>query len=210
MPSVFIVGGNAQYRAMFKLRGWVVVDVPQEADLMQFCGGADVNPSLYGHGVHPTTTFSTTSDGIDEAHYELATRLNMKKVGICRGGQFLNVMNGGKMVQDCDGHATYYGHEAIDMLTGRTIHVSSTHHQMMMPADHGEVLAVARESLHRKLVVPEQGTVNNMIGELGDDVEAVFYPQTESLCFQPHPEFRGVEACTDYYFELIERCLGLS
>ena len=40
------------------------------------------------------------------------------------------------------------------------------------------------------------------------DVEVVFYPGKNVLCFQPHPEIFGGEDCRDYYFELLTRHLG--
>lgn len=207
MPKVFIVGGNIQYRNMFLERGWTLVDRPSEADLFQFCGGADVDPTLYGHTQHPTTSTSKVCDNIDMAHYELAERLGIPRAGICRGGQFLNVMSGGLMVQDCNGHATYGGHRAVDLRDGSELLVSSTHHQMMHPSDDGVVLCIAHMATRKEAHI--NGSVVDVTDTHGDDVEAVYYEHTKSLCFQPHPEFGGYDKCRDLYFSLIKDCLGL-
>ncbi len=41
------------------------------------------------------------------------------------------------------------------------------------------------------------------------DVEAVYYESTNSLCFQPHPEFSGplYEDCRKVFFSFIENYL---
>jgi hypothetical protein len=41
------------------------------------------------------------------------------------------------------------------------------------------------------------------------DVEAAFYPETNVLCFQPHPEFNGVSECCALYFSYLERFFNL-
>ena len=40
------------------------------------------------------------------------------------------------------------------------------------------------------------------------DVEAVYYPHTACLCFQPHPEFHGMEELAKYFFSLVNRYIS--
>ena len=203
MPNVAIVNGNSQYHNMFISNGWNVVDNLADADLVQFTGGEDVSPHLYGAEPHPTTFSNGRRDSQERALFERILSMGKPMVGICRGGQFLNVMSGGAMWQDVDGHAIGGVHMATDVCTGMTVAVSSTHHQMMKPSKAGKVLTTAAECSRRENVYPIEGTFQ-------DDVEVVYYKDTNCLCFQPHPEFDGVEECTGYYFELIGRMLGLS
>jgi gamma-glutamyl-gamma-aminobutyrate hydrolase PuuD len=207
VPSVLIVGGNYQYVRMFEDNGWEVVDAIKDADLVQFTGGADVDPSLYGHKKHPTTMTDSACDARDATYYEQAKRLNKKMAGICRGAQFLNVCNGGVMVQDCNGHAVGLGHKLVDRETGFEVHVSSTHHQMMVPADDAIVVAHANEATIKEC--NEAGTIVNIQGEMEDDMEVLYYDYTKCLCFQPHPEFTQFPSCTKYYFQCLERWLQL-
>lgn len=205
MKNVFIVGYAPEYAKMWLNNGFYVVDKMEEADIVQFIGGADVNPKLYGERPHPTTTFSGYTDEQDIASFQQAKKLNLPCVGICRGGQFLNVMSGGSMWQDVDGHATRNGHHLVDHLSDETILVSSTHHQMMRPSDEGLVLATATESTYRQSCgdVPEHSSGDH------SDVEVVYYDKTDCLCFQPHPEFFDKDhECQQYYFSLIEHCFG--
>lgn len=205
MPVVYIIDGNAQYRQMFEKMGWEITHDLNAADLVQFTGGADVSPFIYGEKNHPTTGNDPRRDLVEAGYYALCVRMGKKMAGICRGGQFLNVMNGGRMYQDVDGHAIVGTHQCTDLVTGAKIQVTSTHHQMMVPDFHGEVLAFSRESTRKETCEGEYAH-----GTKDDDVEVVFYEDTNSLCFQPHPEFHGADSTREYYFSLIDRYLGLT
>lgn len=187
--KVFIVSGGGEYTRMFVERGWEVVYSVKDADLVQFTGGADVTPELYGE--KNTHSYSVIGrDLSDIAVFRETLALGKPMAGICRGGQFLNVMSGGKMIQHVEGHAVREKHVAYDTLEHKQAMVTSTHHQMMLP----DPLLDHTLLLYAKIV-----------GE--DDTEAVFYPHTKALCFQPHPEFPGAEECRDLYFGYIDEFL---
>lgn len=202
-PKVFVVGSDYNISRMFNSYGWGWTREPQDADLIQFTGGADVSPSLYGEKKHHTTYNDTERDYAEAGFFAIAQRLAIPMAGICRGGQFLNVMNGGSMWQDVDGHAIRGTHTLLDVTTGKVIDVTSTHHQMMVKAGHGCLIAYANEA-QRKESMKEGQT------DYGKDTEIVFYPDSKSLCFQPHPEYvQPGHECADYYFELLNRFFGL-
>ena len=159
-------------------------------DLVVFLGGEDVDPALYHESCLSRTTINKKRDRFEITQFE--EYKDRPKVGICRGGQFLNVMSGGEMWQDVDNHTTNHG--LVDLLT-RDDHfydymeVTSTHHQMMRPSEDGEVLAIAWEATRF-----HSGARTDNKTELPArpifDTEVVFYEKTNSLCFQPHPEYR--------------------
>jgi len=123
--------------------------------------------------------------------------------GICRGGQFLNVMNGGSMWQHVNNHIG--NHMAFEVLTQKEIIVTSTHHQMMVPTDEALVLMTASRA-----TVRQGGGKAELLGERDDDVEAIYYPKTECLCFQPHPEyFQPNHPCQTTYFDYLNTFFGL-
>lgn len=200
--KVMIIDGNSQYRRMFEEAGWTITLNFQDADLIQFTGGADVSPFLYGEAIHPTTYNDPRRDLVESGYYAWGVRLKKKMAGICRGGQFLNVMNGGSMYQDVDNHCR--SHYLVDRFTEEKHLVTSTHHQMMIPSYHGEVIAQAFESTTLKHMVKGEEVV---LETTFADVEVVWYDKTNSLCFQPHPEFGGADSTRKYYFELLERYL---
>jgi hypothetical protein len=211
IPIVMIVNGDGMYSHMFTDEGWIVTDRLIEADLVQFCGGADVSPYMYGEPVHPSCYLNPARDRFEAALYELCLARGIPMAGICRGGQFLNVMNKGSMWQDVTEHAIQGTHAAFDHLTGTVVRVTSTHHQMMRPASDALVLLTARVS-NRKVRMGQSGAEIIEYNPKQPDIEAVFYEKTRSLCFQPHPEFGGkeVEDCRALYFSYIEEYLGIS
>ena len=203
--KVFIVETSRQYDAMFLNAGWELTSDITQADLVQFTGGEDVSPFLYGQPVHPTTGSSPRRDLVESGYYAWAKRRNIPMAGICRGGQFLNVMNGGAMYQDVDSHAIHGTHEVHDIITDKMHAVTSTHHQMMKPGIAGKLIAYGDKASN---VIDYNGEEFINRGEM-NSVEVVYYAPTKSLCFQPHPEFHGADTTRNYYFELIERYLGL-
>lgn len=202
--KVLIIDGNAQYRSMFENAGWEITFDLNKADLVQFTGGADVSPFIYGEAQHPTTGNDVRRDLVEAGYYALCVRMGKPMAGICRGGQFLNVMNGGKMYQDVRGHAIGRTHRCYDGITKEWHDVTSTHHQMMKPAVHAKVIAHGDEASD---VIDFVGGEFINIGDM-NSVEVVWYSDTNSLCFQPHPEFIGADSTREYYFELLERYLG--
>lgn len=208
LGRVFIAGGGHQYEEMFRMYGWEVTTNLEHADLIQFTGGADVSPNMYGESHHPQSATSAQRDMHETALFQSTLAKGIPMAGICRGGQFLNVMNGGRMYQHVDGHAIGGTHSMIDEQTGYRCDVTSTHHQMMIPHEDGRILARPPETrCTRKEYVDNDGelfivTPDEERYEI--DVEVVYYPQTNVLCFQPHPEFIQGEKCRPYYFAQIE------
>ena len=210
--KVYVHGPGAfPYQAMFIKAGYTVVPKVYDATIICFTGGADVDPRLYGEpmlmsGNDPMSYIDERRDESDAVVYGIGLGMAVFMVGICRGGQFLNVMNGGKMWQHVDGHAGG-PHSLMDTITGQVVRVSSTHHQMMRPHEDGEILAIARESSY-KLGGSEQWSIMDQPPEhpeMLDDIEAVWYDKERCLCFQPHPEHPDVDECRQYFFSLIER-----
>lgn len=201
--KVFIQGpGGLAYMRMFHGEGFDGTDDIDEADVVCFTGGADINPKFYGEepikGVHP----NHERDERDAYIYGYALAQQKFMVGICRGGQFLNAMSGGKLWQDVDNHCRH--HIATDVETNLKIWVSSTHHQQMRPGPKGTVVMVADEA-HNKFAWDETWLKFSNRTGVDIDVEAMWYPETKCFCFQPHPEFDHVQACRDYFFDKLNQ-----
>jgi gamma-glutamyl-gamma-aminobutyrate hydrolase PuuD len=202
MGNVYIVGGG--YEDMWIDNGFAIASDLEEADIVQFTGGEDVSPELYGEEKHPTTFSSLERDHYEMNFFEKAKELGIPMVGICRGGQFLNVMCGGKLWQHVDGHATGRNHCVLDTVTLNHYQCSSTHHQMMRPSDVATIIGIADEAV----TLATAGEVEPA-SDWGD-VEVVHYEKEGVLCFQPHPEFFHKEhECQVWYYNLISRLLGV-
>lgn len=197
--KVLIVGdANYEYiRLMYSL-GYGGAKTIEEADVVLFTGGEDVDPKLYGEEALKTTMFNRARDDREMEIYAKAVKLGKPMVGICRGGQFLNVANDGKMWQHVDGHTGDHLMFVIDDKgnTIRDLNVTSTHHQMMRPTKEAVILAIAARA---RTLVSFKMTEERQKPVL-EDVEVVWYPKTGCLCFQPHPEFRSAGAMLKDYF----------
>lgn len=200
--TVYVVGGGMEYIRMFHTAGYKGAKDVQEADIVCFTGGEDVDPQLYGERPLITTFFNTSRDKREIEIYAQAMEQGKPCVGICRGGQFLNVMNGGKMWQHVEGHGIMGTHKVLDLETGKEFDVTSTHHQMMIPHESGKVLAAAAISPHKMSFGSEYKRTEE---DLYDDTEAVWYKDTSCLCFQPHPEYGESKQCTDLFFSYVDK-----
>ena len=138
--TVYIVGNSNSIRKMFENNNWEIVTRKEKADLFQFTGGEDVSPQLYREQKHPATNSNIKRDSIEIAIYDYAMKRSIPVTGICRGGQFLHVMNGGKLYQNVSDHLD--SHNAVTS-QGKIFKVSSTHHQMMRPHANATLLLTA-------------------------------------------------------------------
>ncbi len=207
--TVYVVGGGAEFDRMFVHQGWRITNDLISANLVQFTGGSDVSPSFYGEGPHPKTHSNLIRDKRERIIFNIALKNNIPMAGICRGGQFLNVMNGGRMWQDVNNHTNVGIHKCVDTDSGEAFQATSTHHQLMNPHKSGRILAIAKEAT-RKERIGRAGQVITLMGSQGQDVEVLFYLKSKSLCFQPHPEFGGNDDLKDRYFNYIAQNLHLS
>ena len=191
--TVFVVGGDYRIESMYESFGWSLVGNKDDADVIQFTGGADVTPSLYGAEKHERTGNVPNRD-FREREVFLNTEGKLR-VGICRGSQFLHVMNGGTMWQHVDQHAVRGTHPCFLETASGTVKldVTSTHHQMLK-----------RDSCQENVLL---GWADNLatFKEWGGgkdkwvchddriDFESLYYPNTRSFCCQGHPEYLNTD-----------------
>lgn len=210
--EVYVAGSKheeTQFAQMFVRARCKRAASPEEADVVVFTGGPDVEPIFYGEIAHRSTSVSQHRDTEDIELYRFCVDKGIPMLGVCRGAQFLHVMNGGKLFQDLDGH--YGDHAIVDLKTKEIIkEVSSVHHQACRPNPLGRmhILATANKSRYRVRDVNELGHKK----EVGSnaDIEAFFYPDTCCLGVQGHPEYRGYNAYAIWCLKQIEECFILN
>ena len=167
----------------------------EDADLVVFIGGEDVNPSLYGEEKHPTTYFTEARDHVEKLMYGRCLLDRKPMFGICRGAQFLHVMNGGKLWQNVNNHAGN-DHSIYDIDADAYLEVTSIHHQMLRMNDKLDVVAICGEQIATSF---EDGKGKHVVvnktnvEETELEIEAGAYP--DSLCFfvQGHPEIGSAQ-----------------
>lgn len=207
MPKVLVIKGSRLEWEMFDNHGWSTTKDLVEADLVQFTGGEDVTPGLYGEEKHPRTFYSPSRDIEEEKIFRAAKALGKPMAGICRGGQFLNVMCGGRMYQHVNHHAIRGTHAVVDVRKGRVIDCTSTHHQMMRAGETAALLGVASEATCCEYM--DEDRIRYVEQQRGQDIEVLRYGNI--LCFQPHPEYLDADSeCQKWYFELLEEIVNVA
>jgi len=210
MTKVYIVNSSYAYERMYIEEGFELVDNADKAGLIQFTGGADVHPSLYGE----RDVYSYPNARRDYEEMKIFEKYAGKKpmAGVCRGAQFLCVANGGKLWQDVDNHAIYGLHtmlvkESIDGEFAKEVYVTSTHHQAMRCVEeaNGIIIGISEPRSSERY-----GETETVLGLRDDDVEVAFFPKTKCYCFQPHPEMTSKNSgCRLEFFYGLKTFLGV-
>ena len=184
-----------------------------------FGGGTDVSPDLYNEKISPFSDCpDSRRDKLEAKIYELCLQKKIPMIGICRGSQFLTVMNGGALIQHVSNHAGPT-HEIKDDMNN-VIVANSYHHQMMFPWRSNKPFKVIASANPRKstLYLGQNGT--NFFDDYGytkswiekefTEPEIVWWPESKCLCIQGHPEWskEGGEY-QQYVFELIKKYIFL-
>lgn len=151
-------------------------------------GGADLDPSFYG--MERSNRCGRSDINQDEqsiARIKKAIDQGIPVIGICRGAQIANVVNGGILIQHIDEHTRNHNITLYDLngdLYKDNVGVTSTHHQMMIAHQDGIILGK-----------DNRGTTGVHWENVNDPhfykyvTEVVYYPKTKTLCIQPHPEW---------------------
>lgn len=181
------------------------------ADLCVFTGGEDVNPQRYNEvAISECGRPNEKRDAHEATTYRNCVEFKVPMVGICRGAQFLNVMNGGRLWQHVDNHGS--SHHVKCLLTDEVFTATSTHHQMMRPASNGEIIGIAHKVTPDVTFKTPSLTTTRMAAGITQipsvedvDPEIVWYEETRSMCVQFHPEYhKGTEQCRPFFIRLVE------
>jgi putative glutamine amidotransferase len=161
-----------------------------EIDLMLFTGGEDVDPAYYNEKPGKRTFYNPSRDNDESKMFRM---LNQKipKLGICRGSQFLTVMSGGKLIQHVENHGIGGTHSiTFDYIHNHKMQITSTHHQMMYPFDLSkkEYILCAYATNYLSPIYLNGNDRNIEVPEEFLEPEIVFYPRSNSLAIQGHPE----------------------
>lgn len=183
--KIFVVGGHINYAK------WIdnskTTSKIEDANLVMFTGGEDVNPALYGEKVNTETFFNKERDTYEISMFIKAQALKIPMLGICRGAQFLCVMSGGKLVQHQDNpnsiHSVTTAYGVFD--------ITSTHHQAQytvgMRYDEKRVIGYSTNK-QSKFHLDGGGNELKVLRE----EEIVYYPKTRCLGIQGHPEMQPI------------------
>ena len=186
--KILVVGGGAYLDIASEL-GTTTINVvkffvsPEKFRLVFFTGGSDVDPGLYGHERAAKTYTNPFRDYIERQIFDLAATHNIPMAGVCRGLQWLTVMDGGYMIQHTTDHAVLREH-GVHTYRKTAFPVNSYHHQMVMPRENAYIVCVSPR-LSRMYIVG-----NNRPWKEGpvQEVESAYFPDIKAFGVQWHPE----------------------
>lgn len=191
--KVYVVGSQKDYACW--INDYTLVDNITEADIVVFTGGEDVSPELYNEP--NISSYCNLARDLQEKEEFRKIKKNQLVIGICRGSQFLCVMNGGKLVQDCSNHAIGGTHQILlkDYISpGNHLvaQITSTHHQMQypynIPSKGYKVLAIAEGRSHFYI---GSGIDSAVITSKGEPEIVLYRRPNKPICLaiQGHPEY---------------------
>ncbi len=205
--SHYDLGGPGSMIELLKRHGYTETVIHEYADIIVFNGGADIGTEIYGEkpAIRGVPCFASQRDKDEMILYKKYRDDKSKFIlGICRGAQLLNCLNGGTLWQ----HVNHHGvdHSMVDLTTGHIYETTSTHHQMMRPnIEAGKIIAVANESTNK---FADRDVLNGIHLDKdiakGTDIEIVWYPETRTLCVQGHPEYVPGSRFANYVISLME------
>lgn len=181
--KIYVVGYSKEYANW--MLGKLVNNI-DEADLVVFTGGEDVDPSLYNQDRNPRTSSNLERDIYEKSVFEQALKLGKPMVGICRGSQFLCVMAGGQLVQHQQN--PLYVHNLLNYDGDMNVETTSTHHQAQypynLPTDEYKILGWT----HGLSKFHEGGRQQELYQDGTKECEVVYYKKINALGIQGHPE----------------------
>lgn len=181
---------------------------PSDADVIIWNGGEDIGTSIYGEepiASHRIPLRPSLRDIEEIAMFKrYSGNTNKLLLGVCRGSQLLNCLNGGTLYQDVNNHGS--SHPMIDLRTGEVVQVTSTHHQQMRSGPGAEIIGVGNVSTYKNSGDGLEHIVRPKDIKEGKDLEVVWYPGTHTLCVQGHPEYVPGSRFAQYTLELLHDC----
>ena len=156
-------------------------------------GGVDVHPDFYqGKPVYSNSpaNFNPGRDAFEEKIYRYSQENKLPVLGICRGMQLVNVLEGGKLIQDLDNGNERHKKEESDK-EHRIVAEDGTLLRQIANSQQGTV-----NSAHHQAIDPTAIGNNLLINAYDDDKERIiegleFNDKSNKafmLCVQWHPE----------------------
>lgn len=204
--KVFVVGPQKGYASWLKAAN--LVDDIKDAEIVMFTGGEDVHPSFYNEKVGAYTSFNLDRDIYEAQMFAAATELQKPIIGICRGSQLTCAMSGGRLVQHQTNPGAYHD---ITTWDGQELPISSTHHQAQYPYELPDTQFKLIAWTEGASKVHLDGTNKEISDKPFKEAEIVYYPKTNALGIQGHPEWmdrRKYGKTLEFLDGLVEKLLN--
>lgn len=187
--KLFVVGSATSYASWLNHEK---VSKMEDADLVLFTGGEDINPKLYNQKQGQFTSYNIHRDLMEVEMAKKAIAMKKNIWGTCRGIQLGCAMSGGMLVQ----HMQHPWQHNLTLYDGTTVQVNSLHHQLQHPYNlHPSefvVVGYAQGLSNVYLNGEDKGVILPSITRGRDsfekEAEIVYYRKTKWFGAQSHPE----------------------
>ncbi|HIT03202.1 MAG TPA: gamma-glutamyl-gamma-aminobutyrate hydrolase family protein [Candidatus Caccocola faecipullorum] len=161
LRHIRMAGGAAELLSVKSCEDEIETDA-EKYDAFLFCGGADINPALYGEEPDGSLDMDAQRDAFEYALMKKAYEKGKTIFGICRGQQMMNIVFGGTIHQDINRmnpdwtiHQTPYPMDGyahtVNILEprflpptgGAVVKVNSAHHQAIDRLAEGFIVTAA-------------------------------------------------------------------
>ena len=157
-------------------------------------GGIDIEPGLYGESSNYSNgpdVYQQDRDLFEEKIYRYAAAKSLPVIGICRGMQLINVLEGGKLIQDL-GEQGNKVHRKIDIDKQHAVTIDENSLLFEIAGEKSGLVNSAHHQGVDKNVLSDQLQANAFSDNLVNIIEGLeFKDKTNKpfmVCVQWHPE----------------------
>lgn len=178
-----------------------IVNSIEEADIVVFTGGGDVNPYYYNKSKNNRTysqeVGKNTRDAREWEMMQYAAALGKPMWGTCRGLQLMCAFAGGDLIQ----HVNHYGDHEIEFYDGTSVMTNTIHHQMIYPFEK------LKQGSDYYIIANSLGISDVYLGENNEHLalpknaagmtlepEAGYFPKIKALGQQSHLEMQSYKS----------------
>lgn len=210
-----MVGGANGYSCWFPFDYRITRNL-DEADVVWWEGGCDVNPAIYGEKKGSHTYFSPQGSASEFSVWNVVKNRRVFKIGTCKGLQNLSCYNGAKMVQHSS-HPSWHG--VILEKEGKELECISLHHQQVILDE--KLTGLKKDKDYELIAHTGKLSPFHLNGDDKDykfdenykEPEIVYFPKTMSWGVQSHPEMMPdnsdfVKYCQQSVGERVKKYLG--
>lgn len=213
MKKIFVTWNYKGYAKNIMNLGEVSVDSqdffknPNDYGLVLFTGGDDVSPELYNHTSPNQCMNNPKRDANEIAVFKHARKHGIRCLGICRGFQFLNVMDGGTMYHHLDNHEGT-NHYVLNCF-GVEMAVNSLHHQLVNLSKTSGAYSICTTINPINMSMTYYGDKDLPVKAPEREVEAAIFPGIESAGVQWHPEYLSdTIKSSQFFIGMAKRLMG--
>lgn len=146
-------------------------------------GGTDIDPSIYGQKpLKWTDKPDIDRDDRELQDIDMAILNNVPIIGVCRGAQLLCAYMGGELIQHSTIVRPHKGQATLITDVG-DFKAPVDHHQIMVPKGNDFVVLAEEVVEHTRWTSDTESHAGHRIPHI------IYYPDTNSLAIQPHPEW---------------------